>query len=97
MRIWLDDERPMPEGYDIHCKTGFNAIITIAANDYKIDFISFDHDLGDGCTGYDVAQYIERLAYRGTIGRVGWEVHSANPVGRKNITAAMNNAEKFWS
>jgi len=26
-----------------------------------------------------------------------WEIHSANPVGRKNIEQAMKSAERFWN
>lgn len=61
--------------------------------------ISFDHDLGpgyEGNTGYRVACLIEQLAAHNQIKPIKWTIHSANPVGRKNIEWAMKNAEKFW-
>jgi hypothetical protein len=97
MKIWLDDERPMPKGFDKHCLTAEHAMVVINNNKDEIDFISFDHDLGENrWTGYHLAKFIEGLAYSGEIKRVGWAIHSANPVGRKNIADAMNNADKFW-
>ena len=39
---------------------------------------------------------IEELAYAGEIHPMVWRVHSANPVGRKNLTAAMESAERYW-
>jgi hypothetical protein len=40
---------------------------------------------------------IEQAAHDMKVQRMGWRVHSANPVGRKNISQAMWNAEKFWN
>lgn len=98
MRIWLDDERPMPDdGFDIHVKTAKDAIKLLRTG--EIEFISLDHDLGpeEAGTGYDVARWIEEQAYNCALERVDWEIHSANPVGRKNMEAALNNANKWWS
>ena len=103
--IWLDDLRPMRKGFDIWAKTYQEAIDAI--DKYNITKISFDHDLGPEskmviygeereATGNDVAKYIEALAHKGKIGRVSWNVHSANPTGEKNITATMKSAEKYW-
>ena len=97
MRIWLDDVRPMPVGFDIHIKTAVDAIKLITKED--VSYCSFDHDLGDeeNGTGYDVANFIEEMAYYKIINPIQWAIHSANPVGRKNIEMAMKNAEKYWS
>lgn len=62
-----------------------------------IDFISFDHDLGPWCSGYDVAVSIEQAAHAGHLKPMGWAVHSDNPVGAARIRAALENADKFWS
>lgn len=94
MKMWLDDTRPMPDGYDFWAKTGEEAIHALKV--FCVDKISFDHDLGDGKTGYDVACYIELLAAIGNFYPMPWEIHSANPVGRRRINQAMKNAEKFW-
>ena len=96
MRVYLDDVRPMPAGFDINPKTAKECIELLQVG--KVDFISFDHDLGppEAGTGYDVALWIEEHAFLGTFGRVDWIIHSANPVGRRNIESAMGSAERFW-
>lgn len=93
IKIWLDDIRPMPKDFDIWCHDALE--IKLYLND-DIDFVSFDHDLGVGLTGYDVAKLIESMAYYGTIKPFKWAIHSANPVGRKNIEQAMKSAERFF-
>lgn len=51
MRVWLDDERPMPLGFDVHVKTADEAIKLLANGQVKV--ISLDHDLGENeDTGY---------------------------------------------
>jgi len=97
MKIWLDDIRPMPEGYDRWAKTAGEAIVMICLFGDEIEFISFDHDLGDGGTGYVVATGIEGLAHEGLLKRFGWDVHSQNPVGAERICSAMGSAERFWT
>jgi len=99
MRLWLDDVRPMPEDFDRHCRTAEEARAALATG--QVSFISFDHDLGDSSpkeeTGYTVAQSISLMAYFGTLPKLAWAIHSANPVGAENIRFAMRNAEKYWS
>ena len=94
MRIWLDDIRSMPEGFDWHCKTAQEVIDLIDGG--KVTFISFDHDLGEGPTGYSVALHIEMLAFSNTVSKIRYAIHSANPVGAQNIKRAMINANRFW-
>jgi len=116
MKLWLDDlcenefveicgelisnDRYTPEGY-IGVKTVREAIKLIKTG--KVEYISFDHDLGASESGveihgngYVVAKYIEKYAFLGTCGKIGWDVHSSNPVGRANIEAAMISAERRW-
>lgn len=94
MKLWLDDIRPMPQGYDKHVLTAKDAIKELATG--KVTHISFDHDLGDFKTGYNVACFIETGAHDQTIPRLTWDIHSANPVGRRNIEQAMISAERWW-
>lgn len=54
------------------------------------------HDLETTETGYDIARDIEKLAHNKLIKPMTWDVHSANPVGRKNIETAMKSVERFW-
>lgn len=97
MKIWLDDIRPMPDDFDCHCLRADIAINLLKTG--IVSEISFDHDLGEpeNGTGYDVAKFIEERAYDGTLPfPIGWAIHSSNPVGRRNIEAAMKNAAKYW-
>lgn len=64
MKIWLDDQindvscpaRHTPKGF-IGVDSALKAIRLIKSG--KVEFISFDHDLGDNkCSGYIVARYI---------------------------------------
>jgi hypothetical protein len=50
MNIWLDDERPMPAGFDVHVKTAKDAIALLAQG--NVTLISLDHDLGEGNGDY---------------------------------------------
>lgn len=97
MRIWLDDEREMPEGFDLHCKTAAEAIHWLKTG--TVTFISLDHDLGmpEAGTGYDVAKWLEEQAFNCALERVDWDIHSANPVGVKRMEDALMNANKWWS
>lgn len=96
VKLYLDDERPTPEGWE-RVFTAREAIERLQVGD--VEMISLDHDLGppEAGDGYEVAKWIEAQAFEGTLTRLAWTVHSANPPGRRNIEAAMNSAERFWS
>lgn len=97
MRVWLDDIRPMPEGFDVHVQSAKEAIKLIESKQVKL--ISLDHDLGDVKlygTGYDVALFIESAAFVGRIPRLEWRLHTQNPVGAKNMKAALEVADRYW-
>jgi len=95
MRIWLDDVRPMPKGFDHHCKDAQSCMDLIDTG--VVTFISFDYDLGENsATGYAVACHIASLAYNDLIGEIQYEVHSMNPVGDENIKRVMRNANEYW-
>jgi hypothetical protein len=88
----------MPVGFDLHVKTRSEAISILATG--TVAKISLDHDLGDEAVtgnGYGVACFIEENAHAGTLPRLDWAIHSANPVGRQNMTRALANAERFWA
>ena len=103
--IWLDDERdPQSDigrqkgasGSETWVKTAPEAIKLLESG--SVSSISLDHDLGleiNG-SGYDVAKWIEEQAYHGNLSRLQWAVHSDNPVGVKNMIAALEQADKFW-
>jgi hypothetical protein len=105
MRLWLDDTRPAPAGFDIVVSTAEDAIAAIESG--KVTYCSLDHDLsydppdlehynGIEGTGYEVATFIEEAAYQGTLPRLAWRVHSANPAGAARMTQALRAADFYW-
>lgn len=93
MRLWLDDQRKMPDDYDFHVDTVEDAISLI--KEMVITHVGFDHDLGTPNTGYDLACWIEEAATMG-LPRMTWSIQSDNPVGVKKIYAAMRKADRYW-
>ena len=91
--LYIDDERHCPKEIK-------DAYVVLTARDYygaidvinfcvsaNVDmYIDFDHDLGEGKTGYDVAKYI----VENEVPIVGYTIHSMNPVGRMNITQLLD-------
>jgi len=96
MKIWLDDERPMPQGFDRQVKTADEAIALLKSG--GVTLISLDHDLGEteNGTGYNVARFIEFRAFHRILAPIEVLIHSANPVGRERMEQAINNAHVFW-
>lgn len=82
IRLWIDDERSMPLGYNHNAATSKTAIAAIANTikyAYHLELISFDHDLGGDDTSRPVMLWmIEHNAWPDTI-----RFHTANPVGRE--------------
>ena len=97
IKIWLDDERPMPGNYNIHIKTAWEAIEVLKQG--RVTAISLDHDLGppEAGSGYDVAKWIEEQAFhkKDQSPDLIVSIHTDNPVGRQNIKYAIKNAEKY--
>lgn len=86
MKLWVDDVRPAPEGYDWVSSVS-SAIVWIkhmesVGNPYKL--IDLDHDAGDffGIGG----DYIEILKWLEETGRnYPIRIHTMNPVGAQNM------------
>ena len=92
--IWLDDEREInrfwineadPSVEFILVRDAQSCISALQDNIGNKIFISLDHDLGIGGTGYDVAKFI----VANSIEIAGFSVHSMNPVGNRNILELM--------
>jgi hypothetical protein len=96
IRLFLDDLRD-PSEYGIHnvtwVKTYDEAVEQLKTG--RVEWVSFDNDLGEGLEGYDVAKYIEENVFSKKIPCPLWQIHSANPEGRRKITMAMKKAEEF--
>ena len=94
MKLWIDDVRKPPKGW-AWVTTYRQAVACLESG--AVRQVSFDHDLGEGRTGYDVAAWIEERAAKGGLRRMRWSVHSKNPVGKVRIVQAMRSAERFWT
>lgn len=98
MRVFLDDERvpagvpglPEPETWLV-VRSAEECIALLETR--EVLAVSLDHYLGAATTGYDVACWLERAHAEGR--RVPFElfVHTANPVGRSRILAALRRLE----
>ena len=102
IKIWVDDERPAPEGYGIWCKTVFHAIAEISwgLTIGKDILISLDHDASEefGRFGGDYINILKAYAedWGGALcdlndKKIKVHFHSANPVGVKNMRAIVKN------
>ena len=94
MKLWIDDLRPAPKGYE-WCKSVNEAIDTIIMGEALtplnffvniIELIDIDHDAGDYAK--DGGDYIKLLDWLEETGRnYPIRIHSANPVGVENMRA----------
>lgn len=95
MKLWIDDVRMEPSGYE-RCRTVWTAMTKCeeAYNEEKhlleIDEINIDHDAGDlSAFGGDYIKLLEWLEFKEFSD--GWQiptkfhVHSMNPVGKLNM------------
>lgn len=95
MKLWLDDERPAPDGW-VREMFAADAMIQLAT--YQVTHLSLDHDLGrpENGTGYDVCLWLERAVRSDdqfTMPVV--TLHTANPVGRKNMQIVLDSISRY--
>jgi hypothetical protein len=90
MKIFLDDERPTPDGW---VRTYWPSEVIALLQTGAVKELSLDHDLGDDLrgTGYDVIIWIEEaVALRGFIPPKLY-VHSANASAREKMLAGIQS------
>jgi len=96
MKVYLDDERPTPDGWT-HTRWPEDAIELLKTG--QVTHLSLDHDLGDDRhgTGYDVLLWLEQTV--ATEGFVPPEVvvHSANTSARKKMNLAIKSIQRFMN
>lgn len=104
MKIWLDDIRTGPNSW-IRTYSPQEVIQLIQQNPESIVCISLDHDLGNDSvgTGYDVLYWLEEQLYTRKdaefLSRFKLPellVHSANPVGRRRMDAAIKSITELY-
>ena len=91
-KMFIDDERNPPEKDYIVCRSTEEAISYIKKNGWPYHF-SFDHDLGGNDT---VMEFLKKLynIWNEGITIPSYYVHSANPIGKKNIVSFMESWRK---
>jgi hypothetical protein len=107
VKIWLDDVRDPPDDSWTHLRTGRALAGMLLVHEGDVEIVSFDHDLADfqpdpmtnkmvEFTGYTWLKQIESMVASGALRKLPkLVVHSANPVGRKNMEAAIRSAYKL--
>lgn len=89
MRLWIDDERPVPPGYTHNALSSEQAIKVLDTNATgTLELVSFDHDLGEVVD--DRGAFVDDTSRRVMLWMIEHEVwpdelriHTANPVGRE--------------
>jgi len=98
-QMFIDDER-FPVDDTMIVVRSFDEATAYVIEHGCPTFISFDHDLGIGKTGYDFANWlIDRdLDISGFMPEnFHFDVHSQNPIGARNIREVLNSYLKFKS
>ena len=105
--LWIDDVRnPLENDWLVFSPIGKDVdVVWVKSYDEFVDYLTrvdklpdaicFDHDLGDGKSGYDCAKYLVDLCMNRRLKMPEWNCQSANIVGRENIDALLNNYLKF--
>jgi hypothetical protein len=92
-KVWLDDIRPAPLGWT-HVKSARAAITLLAEG--TVTEVSLDHDLGDyAADGGDGIAVVDWMAEHDVWPVDGIAVHSANPVGRDRMLAAVDRYSPY--
>ncbi len=96
MNIYLDDIRTPKQGTweIVRTPDEFRQLIQ---NTEVIHSISFDHDLGECESGYDLMKWLvdQHLDGHKDLSEVDVYVHSANPIGAKNMRMLWHNFQKM--
>ena len=105
--LWIDDVRnPLENDWLVFSPIGKDVdVVWVKSYDEFVDYLTradrlpdaicFDHDLGDGKSGYDCAKYLVGFCMDRGLKLPVWNCQSANPVGRENIDGLLNNYLKF--
>lgn len=99
MKLWVDDVRPAPPGYQwvrsveealwyLHKHNKINAV---TYSFFRIDLLDLDHDAGDYANqGGDYIKILDWMEAHG-INDIAIRLHTQNPVGRMNMRAIIEH------
>ena len=92
INLYLDDVRETPDNFvRVY---NYEEFVQFINENSVPDFISFDHDLGEGKTGFDCAKFLVKSCLDNGISKINFVVHSQNPVGKENIEKLLENFNK---
>ena len=89
-KLFIDDVREPPSDEWIVVRSSAEALDYVKNNGWP-RFISFDHDLGGEDTTMIFLKHLVYEHWDGTTLPPDYVVHSANPVGAKNIVSFMES------
>ncbi len=94
MKVYLDDERPTPEGW--HPVRWPDEAIRLLETG-NVTHLSLDHDLGDDDrgTGYDVVLWIEEAVATRDFNPPEIQVHSSNSSARVKMEAGIRSIRRM--
>lgn len=95
MKLYVDDLRPCPEGWDLALNF-HEAIVMLSRENY--DVVSLDHDIASfygnkEMTGRDILNWLIARKMDGMHVPSVVKVHSANPVGCATMEA---DIKRYW-
>ena len=97
-KLFLDDERYPVDNSMIIARSFDEAVELVMKNGMPV-FISFDHDLGPNMkTGFDFVKWMVDAIQDGRVDisdNFCYDVHSQNPIGKKNIIGLLNPFLEF--
>jgi len=96
MKLYLDDERNIPDNTWELVKTADDAIFCLKSGD--VDYVSLDHDLGDdeAGTGYKVLLWIENELHNNpTYIPPKISIHTANSSARDKMELGLESIKKY--
>ena len=94
MKIFLDDIRTPPDDSWTLIKSAEMTIKLLKLG--VVEELSLDHDLGRKKTGHDVLLWMEKAVVKESFTPPSnIVIHSANPVGRKNMQATIESIKRL--
>ena len=96
MKIYLDDVREAPEGWERFYKAG-EVMEVLVQDPGRITAVSLDNDLGAGeVEGVYVAKLIAALAKAGMLLKIGMIAHTDNPIAKQRMHSWFRVAAAAW-
>lgn len=94
MKVWLDDLRALPPGYDVLAKNYDECVAFLKTG--KVTHLSLDNDLGEPMEGRHVIDWLYEPAYERTIPPIRMQIHSSNGGAIPAMLQGINQLYLYW-